>query len=117
MHYIFVVQEIGITVNTLRPRKDGRYFADDVLKCIFLNESMWISLKIPPKFVSKGPINNSNTPDGALFLSNNNLRLWHVCDFLVKPSLRKIYDAIWLQTKTADGDQSSEETLMWEAWN
>ena len=39
---------IGIPmINTLRPRQDGRYFADDVLKCIFLNENVWISLNIP----------------------------------------------------------------------
>ena len=44
--------------NILRPRQDGRYLADDVLKCIFLNENVWISLKIPLKFVPKGPINN-----------------------------------------------------------
>ena len=46
------------SVNTLWPRRDGRYFADDILKCIFLNENVWISLKIPLKFVPKGPINN-----------------------------------------------------------
>ena len=46
------------SINTLRPRRNGRYFADDVLKCIFLNENMWILLKIPLKFVPKGPINN-----------------------------------------------------------
>ena len=45
-------------LNTLRPRQDGRYFADDVLKCIFLNENVRISLKIPLKFVPRGPINN-----------------------------------------------------------
>ena len=45
-------------VNTLKPRHDGRYFADDVLKCIFLNENVWISLKIALKFVPGGPINN-----------------------------------------------------------
>ena len=45
-------------VNTLRPRQNGRHFADDVLKCIFLNESVWILLKISLKFVPKGPINN-----------------------------------------------------------
>ena len=50
--------DLGLTVNTLRPRQDGRYFADDVLKCIFLNENVWISLKIPLKFVPRGPINN-----------------------------------------------------------
>ena len=44
--------------NTLRPRQDGRYLADDGLKCIFLNENVWISLKIPLKFVARGPINN-----------------------------------------------------------
>ena len=50
---------IGIPIiNTLRPRQDGRYFAYDVLQCIFLNENVWISLKIPLKFVPKGPINN-----------------------------------------------------------
>ena len=46
------------SINTLRPRQDGHYFADDVLKCIFLNENVWILFKIPLKFVPKGPINN-----------------------------------------------------------
>ena len=48
-------------INTLRPKQDGCYFADDALKCIFLNENVWISLKIPLKFVSKGPIINIPT--------------------------------------------------------
>ena len=26
-------------VNTLRPRQDERHFADDIFKCIFLNEN------------------------------------------------------------------------------
>ena len=42
----------------MRPRQDGRYFADDVLKCIFLNENVWIPIKISLKFVPKDPINN-----------------------------------------------------------
>ena len=45
-------------INTLRLRQNGRHFADDVFKCIFLNENVWISLKISLKFVPKGPINN-----------------------------------------------------------
>ena len=44
--------------NTLRPRQNGRHFADDIFKCIFLNENVWISIEIPLKFVPKGPINN-----------------------------------------------------------
>ena len=45
-------------INTLRPRQNGRHFADDVFKCIFLNENVWISLKISLKFVAKGLIDN-----------------------------------------------------------
>ena len=45
-------------VNTLRPRQNGRHFADDIFKCIFLNENVSISIKISLKFVPKGPINN-----------------------------------------------------------
>ena len=45
-------------VNTLRPRQDGRHFADDIFKCIFVNENLWIPIKISLKFVPKGPINN-----------------------------------------------------------
>ena len=47
------------TMNTLRPRQDGRHFPDDIIKCIFLNENVQISIKIPLKFVPKGPINNT----------------------------------------------------------
>ena len=45
-------------LNTLRPEQNGRYFADDIFKRIFLNENELISLKISLKFVLKGPINN-----------------------------------------------------------
>ena len=45
-------------LNTLRPRQNGRHFADDIFKCIFLNENVWISIKISLKFVPNDPINN-----------------------------------------------------------
>ena len=45
-------------VNSLRPRRNGRYNADDIFKCIFLKENVWIPTKISLKFVPKGPINN-----------------------------------------------------------
>ena len=44
--------------NTLRPRQNGRHFADDIFKCIFLNENVWIPIKNSLKFVPQGPINN-----------------------------------------------------------
>ena len=45
-------------INTLRPRQNARHFPDDILKWIFLNENVWISIEISLKFVPKGPINN-----------------------------------------------------------
>ena len=46
-------------INILRPRQNGRRFADDTFKRIFLNENVIISTKISLKFVPKGPINNN----------------------------------------------------------
>ena len=44
-------------LNTLRLRQNGRHFADDISKCIFLNENVWFFIKISLKFVLKGQIN------------------------------------------------------------
>ena len=58
--YIAVVYDLHChcCINTLRPRKNERHFADDIFKCIFVNENVWIPIKISMKFVPKGPINN-----------------------------------------------------------
>ena len=47
-----------LIINTLRPRENGRHFADDIFKCIFVNENLRIPITISLKFVPKGPINN-----------------------------------------------------------
>ena len=47
-----------VHINTLRPRQNGRHFLDNIFKCIFLNENVWISIKISLNFVPMGPINN-----------------------------------------------------------
>ena len=52
---LFVSQVI---LNTLRPRQNGRHLTDDILNSIFLNENVWIPIKISLKFVPKGAINN-----------------------------------------------------------
>ena len=57
MTYIFETQSI-MWLNTLSPRQNGRHFADDILKCIFLNEYVLIPIEISLKFVPRGPINN-----------------------------------------------------------
>ena len=46
------------SLNTLRPRQDGRHFPDDILICIFSNENEWHSIKISLTFVTNVPINN-----------------------------------------------------------
>ena len=51
-------QSTTICLNTLRYRQNGRYFADVIFKCIFLNANASISLKISLKFVPKGSIDN-----------------------------------------------------------
>ena len=53
-----MVQVMCTTINTLRPRQNGRYSPDNIFKYIFLNENVWIAIKISLKFVPKGPIYN-----------------------------------------------------------
>ena len=45
-------------INPMRPRQNGRHFADNMFKCIFLNENLWIPIEISLKFVPKGSIDN-----------------------------------------------------------
>ena len=44
---------------TLRPREIGLHFADNIFKCIFVTENVWIPIEISLKFVPKGAINNN----------------------------------------------------------
>ena len=51
----------GITIpylNILRPRQNGRHSADDIFKCIFLNENYRVSKNNSLKYVPWGLINN-----------------------------------------------------------
>ena len=60
---VFAIVRIWITslyseafLNTLGPRQNGWHFADDVFKRMSFNENVWISIKMSPKFVPRGPI-------------------------------------------------------------
>ena len=60
IHTINSMYKLNVgSFNTLRPRQNGRRFADDTFKRILLNENVRISIKISLKFVPKGPINNN----------------------------------------------------------
>ena len=52
------IRSINNPINTLRPRQNRRYFADDIFKCISLNENVWIAINISLNFVPKGLINH-----------------------------------------------------------
>ena len=45
---------------TLRSRQNGRHVANDVIKCVFLNENCCISIHISLKFVTTGPIDDKS---------------------------------------------------------
>ena len=37
---VLLIDDLVDGFNTLRPRQNGRYFADDIFKCILLNENV-----------------------------------------------------------------------------
>ena len=47
------------TVNTLKPQQNDHHFADNISKCIFLNENYCILIKISLRFVPYSPIENN----------------------------------------------------------
>ena len=47
-----------VSLNTLRSTQNGRHFADDNFKCIFLNENLRALLKISLNFVPEVQVNN-----------------------------------------------------------
>ena len=45
--------------NLSRPEQNGRHFADDNFRCIFVNDNFCILIKMSLKFVPNGPIDNN----------------------------------------------------------
>ena len=56
--FVFEYVIVDEPFNIYGPRQNGRHFADDTFKRIFLNENVIISIKIPLKFVPKVPIDS-----------------------------------------------------------
>ena len=48
-----------LIVNSSPLDKNGRFIADDIFRCIFVNEKFFILIKITLKFVPKGPVDNN----------------------------------------------------------
>ena len=53
-----IASSANISQNWCCSTQNGCHFPDIMFKCIFLNENVWISIKISLMCVSKGPINN-----------------------------------------------------------
>ena len=49
----------GDAFNSFPPGQNGRHFADDISRCIFVNEKFCILIKVSLKFVAKIPIDNN----------------------------------------------------------
>ena len=65
VHLILEILKYVWGICTLRLRQDGHHFADDIFKCIFLNENNFISIEISLKYIPKGPIINIYTSIGS----------------------------------------------------
>ena len=61
------------SINTLRPRQNGRHFPDYILNCNFLNENVWILIKISLIFFQ-----GSNQQYSSIG-SDNSLAPTHIC--------------------------------------
>ena len=46
-------------VNYSLPGRNGRHFADDIFRCIFVNEKFCILIEISLTFVPNGPFDNN----------------------------------------------------------
>ena len=46
-------------LNSSPPGQNGRNFAEDIVRWMLLNENFCMLIKIPLKFVPKGPIANN----------------------------------------------------------
>ena len=45
-------------VDSFSPGQNGRHLPEDIIKCVYMNEKLYISIHISLKFVHKGPIDN-----------------------------------------------------------
>ena len=67
---------------TLRPKQNCRHFPDDIFKCIFLNEKVWLLIKMSWKFVPNGPFDD--------IIAVGHIMAWR------RPGDKPLSEPIWL---------------------
>ena len=74
-------------VNTLRLKQDGHPFPDDNFKCIFLNENIWILIKISLMLLPVVKLTNSSTGLDNGLATNHYLNQWWLGNWHIYTSL------------------------------
>ena len=59
-----------LLIKSSPPSQNGRHFADDIFKCIFMNGKFCFSIPISLKFVPKGSIDNKSALVQAITWTN-----------------------------------------------
>ena len=79
--------------NSSPPGQNGRHFADDLFRCIFVNVKVCILIEISLKFVPKDLINNNLAfgLDNGLVPNRRQAIIWTNAD----PVYWRIYAALW----------------------
>ena len=89
-YFMGMLVQISAPFNTLRSRQNDRHFADDICKCIFINEKVWIAIEILLKFVPNSSIYNKSSkvqvmawchvsPKPMVTQSTHGGRVTHIC--------------------------------------
>ena len=111
-----IIRVKHLSLNSLRPRQNGRHFADDIFKCIFFNENARISITISLNFVPKGPINNIpvlvqimawRQPGASHYLNRRWLVSWRIYASLGLNELNSLICTGWCRYNGANFLQNS----------
>ena len=103
-------QTAGILFNTLRLRQDGRHFPNDIFKCIFLNENVWISIKISLIIIVS---DNGLAPTRrqAVIWTNDGLVYWRIYASLGLNDLTHMPEAIHYIVEHNGGSKHNNSTI------
>ena len=96
-------------VNSSPPGENGCQFAEDIFKCIFMNEKICILIEISIKFVHKGP---SIGLDNGLVLNRCQSIIWTNAD----PIHWRIYAALGLNELSVLSDQLAIKPVTLVSW-
>ena len=83
-------------VDTSSPERNGRRFADDIFKCIFVNEKSCIFNPITLKFILKGALTEKIGPGNNLAANRRQAITWtnansvHIYEVLERDDLKKM---------------------------